>query len=177
MTTPYLSQIELFPFNFAPRGWALCNGQIMSIQQNSALFSLLGTQFGGNGITNFALPDLRGRLAVAFGQGPGLSDYNLGEVTGTENVSLNSQMTPSHTHSVTASPITTGGTNVPSSNVVLSTGIGTNGTTTAIYGTATPSITMSSVSPAGNGAPHNNMAPYLVMNYCIALQGIFPSQS
>ncbi|HUN43176.1 MAG TPA: tail fiber protein [Acetobacteraceae bacterium] len=176
MTTPYLSQVELFPFNFAPKGWAQCNGQIMSIQQNTALFALLGTQFGGNGTTTFALPDLRGRAAVAFGQGQGLSNYNLGEVTGTQTVSLTIQNNALHSHNVIANPGTTGGTNVPSANVVLSTGIDTNGTMTAIYSSAAPTVAMAPVQPAGGGAPHNNLAPYLTLNYCIALVGIFPSR-
>ncbi|HTW71898.1 MAG TPA: tail fiber protein [Acetobacteraceae bacterium] len=177
MSDPYLSQIELFPFNYAPKGWAMCQGQLLPINQYAALFSLLGTQFGGNGQTTFALPDLRGRAAVGMGQGSGLSSYVIGEMTGTQTVSLTSQSTATHTHAVIANPGTTGGTNVPGGNVVLSTGISTNGTTTAIYSSTAPSVTMGAVGQTGNGVPHNNIAPYLALNYCIALVGVFPSRS
>src|SRR5436853_2894344 len=98
MSTPYLGEIRLFPYNFAPRGWALCNGQILSIAQNTALFSLLGTTYGGNGQTTFALPDLRGRVPISSGQGPGLTNYTLGEVGGNETVSLNVNQNAAHSH-------------------------------------------------------------------------------
>src|SRR4051812_113885 len=102
MSTPFLGEIRMVGFNFAPRGWALCNGQILSIAQNTALFSILGTTYGGNGQTTFALPDLRGRVPVSAGQGPGLSSYDLGQVTGSENVTLTVQQLPAHSHNIAA---------------------------------------------------------------------------
>ncbi|HUB13357.1 MAG TPA: tail fiber protein [Acetobacteraceae bacterium] len=177
MSDPYLSQVELFPFNFAPRGWAQCNGQLLPINQNQALFAVIGTFFGGNGVNNFALPDLRSRAVVGIGQGSGLSNYVIGQAAGTENVSLSSQTTASHTHSVMANPGTTGGTNTPGSSVVLSTGITSTGTTVPIYSSTAPSVTMGQVGQAGTGVPHNNIGPYVGLNYCIALQGVFPTQN
>ncbi|HUB43528.1 MAG TPA: tail fiber protein [Acetobacteraceae bacterium] len=177
MSTPYLSQIEAFAFGFAPKGWAQCAGQLLPIQQNAALFSLLGTTYGGDGIRTFALPDLRSRFAVGMGQGAGLSNYVQGEQTGTENVTIMMPTMPAgpHTHSIMTNPGTTGGTNVPGGTVVLSSSYKSNGTKFNIYDTTAPSVTMGSLTPVG-GQPHGNIMPYLAVNYCIALVGIFPTR-
>jgi len=167
---PFLGQLMLVPYNFAPQGWAFCNGQIMSIAQNSALFSLLGTTYGGNGQTTFALPDLRGRVAVSSGQGPGLQNYSLGEVAGSESITLISTQMPAHTHLVGAS---TGSAQATPDNAFPG-----SDTSTQIYDLAA-STTMNPqmIQPAGGSQPHENRQPYLVLNYIIALQGIYPSRS
>jgi len=167
---PFLGQLMLVPYNFAPQGWAFCNGQIMSIAQNSALFSLLGTTYGGNGQTTFALPDLRGRVAVSSGQGPGLQNYSLGEVAGSESVTLISTQMPAHTHLVGAS---TGSAQATPDNAFPG-----SDTSTQIYDLAA-STTMNPqmIQPAGGSQPHENRQPYLVLNYIIALQGVYPSRS
>jgi microcystin-dependent protein len=166
---PFLGQLMLVPYNFAPQGWAFCNGQIMSIAQNSALFSLLGTTYGGNGQTTFALPDLRGRVAISSGQGPGLQNYSLGEVAGSESVTLLSTQMPAHTHLVGAS---TGSAQATPDNAFPG-----SDTSTQIYDLAA-STTMNPqmIQPAGGSQPHENRQPYLVLNYIIALQGVYPSR-
>ncbi len=164
----------MFAFNFAPLGWALCNGQTLPISQNTALFSLLGTTFGGNGTSNFNLPNLQSRVPLHQGQGSGLSPYVMGEVTGAETVALTSSQMPAHSHSVACS---TGGGNQasPAGGVpaVESTG------TSLDYSNATPNSTMSQgmIANTGAGASHPNIQPVLCLNFCIALQGIFPSQN
>ncbi len=176
MPDPFLGQIEAFAFNFPPKGWAFCAGQIMPINQNQALFSLLGTTYGGNGTTTFALPDLRGRLANGSGQGPGLQPYNLGQAGGEEAHTLTTTETPSHTHTVSAvNNGTTGGTNIPGSGVTLGSGYGSTGAAVNIYSSDAPTVAMTPVGPAG-GQPHENRMPFLALNYCIALQGVFPSR-
>jgi microcystin-dependent protein len=172
---PILGMIQIFGFNFAPRGWAMCDGSLLSIAQNTALFSLLGTTYGGNGQTTFGLPDLRGRVPVGVGQGPGLSPNNLGQVSGTENITLISTQMPQHNHQMMGSsdPQATGDV---SGNSLGSVGRGTGAT---IYAAgASTQVPMASVTtPAGGNQPHSNMQPYLVMNYCIAVEGIFPSRN
>ncbi len=170
---PILGQICLFGFNFAPRGWAFCNGQLLSIAQNTALFSLLGTTYGGDGVTTFGLPDLRGRAAVQFGQSPGLSQYDLGERGGAETTTLTLANMPAHTHPVnvptTDSPA---GTDDPNGTILANGG-------TAIYGAVNEGngsyggITSGIV---GSNMPFSIQSPYLALNYCIALQGIYPSR-
>jgi microcystin-dependent protein len=182
MSNPFISMIEAFSFTFAPRGWALCAGQALPIAQNQALFSLLGTTFGGDGRTTFNLPDLRGRLALGFGQGSGLSPYNLGAVGGEEAHQLLSSEVPSHAHTLNATNNgQSNGTDIPSSSVLMGSGYGieTNNPVENIYSNATPTIAMAAgaVSPAGSGAPHENRMPFLTINYCIALAGIFPSRN
>jgi microcystin-dependent protein len=173
MDAPFIGMLALFGFNFPPRGWAQCNGQLLPIAQNTALFSLLGTQYGGNGTTTFGLPDLRGRVPIHLGQGPGLSNYSQGQVGGTENVTLLATEMPAHTHTLRG--ITeAGSTAVPTGAMLANTGAldkeyGVPGTLTTMHASA--------ISPAGSGQPHSNMQPYLVLNYCIALQGIFPSRN
>ena len=169
MSEPFLGQIQAFGFNFAPRGWAFCSGQILSIAQNTALFSLLGTTYGGNGQTTFALPDLRGRTPLHMGQGPGLSSYDLGQVAGTESVTLLSTQMPAHNHTHVASSGPPAD-NLPGGNFVAA---------AAIYAASPGDSVMapSSIGIAGGNQPHPNMQPYLVLNWCIALEGIFPSRN
>ena len=181
MAQPYLSMIEAFGFNFAPRGWAFCAGQSLAIAQNQALFALLGTTFGGNGTTTFNLPDLRGRLALGFGQGSGLSPYALGAAGGEEAHQLVASEVPPHAHTLNA--VNNGqanGTNIPSASVMMGSGYGmeANNPVENIYSNATPSIAMAAgaVGVTG-GTPHENRMPFLTINYCIALQGIFPSRN
>lgn len=168
MSTPYLGMIITVPYNFAPRGWAFCNGQILSIAQNTALFSLLGTTYGGNGQTTFALPDLRGRVPISSGQGPGLSSYNLGQSAGVENVTLTTDEIPVHTHGVGATG--TFATKNPGGQVPAPGGA---------YGSPTDGTSMDAnmVRPTGGSQPHTNIQPYLTLNFCIALAGIYPSRN
>jgi microcystin-dependent protein len=176
---PFVGQITLFPFFFAPRGWALCEGQVLPISQNTALFSLLGTYYGGNGVSNFALPDLRGRVPVGQGQGPGLSNYDIGSVQGVESVTLLASQVPPHSHPFPAfaAPATT---NAPSGALPAEGhGSGRGAVAVNTYAplqTAVP-LAPGQVAPAGNGHPHNNLQPYLTLNWCIALQGIYPPRS
>jgi len=176
---PFLGQITLFPFNFAPNGWAFCQGQLLPISQNTALFSLLGTFYGGNGVSNFALPDLRGRVPIGQGQGPGLSNYAIGSVQGVETVTLLASQSPPHSHPFQAFAVQAT-TNAPSGALPAqghSTGRGAPAVNTyAPLQTAVP-LASGQVGPAGNGQPHNNLQPYLTLNWCIAMQGIYPSRS
>lgn len=173
MSEPFIGQVILFGGNFAPRGWAFCAGQIMSIAQNTALFSILGTTYGGNGTTTFALPDLRGRVPVGPGQGPGLSNYDLGQVGGTEtNTLLISQM-PMHNHLLTASNQPADQAS-PQGNFLATEPTGS----TAIYhtGPAAETLNPSAITLTGGSQPVNNLQPYLGLNYIIALEGIYPSR-
>jgi microcystin-dependent protein len=166
MAEPFLSEIRLFSFNFAPKGWAFCNGQFLPINQNQALFALLGTTYGGNGQTTFALPDLRGRCAMHEGSG-----HILGEKAGSTAVTITQQTMPQHLHLLMAA--TSNGDNPVAVNNMF--GAFNNGYRTP-GATLTP-IEPSSVTTVGGSQAHNNMCPYLVINFCIALQGIFPSQN
>jgi microcystin-dependent protein len=182
MSEPYLSMIEAFGFNFAPVGWALCAGQTLSIAQNQALFALLGTTYGGNGTTTFNLPDLRGRLALGFSQGPGLSPYLLGATGGEEAHRLSTNEVPSHTHAISATDNgQANGTNVPGAAVRMGSGYGmeANNPVENVYSNAAPTVALAAgaVGPAGGGLPHENRMPFLTINYCIALQGIFPARN
>jgi microcystin-dependent protein len=171
MSQPYLGQIAVFGFNFNPRGYALCNGQLLPINQNQALFSLLGTTYGGNGIQTFALPNLQSRVAVGAGQGPGLSSYSLGQVGGEENHTLLQSEMPQHVHALQASNVA-GATPSPS-------GASLAQPSTKMYSTATSltALAPASIATAGGSQPHSNIQPYLIINFCIALQGIFPSRN
>ncbi|MEP7148789.1 MAG: tail fiber protein [Acidobacteriota bacterium] len=174
MADPFVAEIRIFPFNFAPTGWAFCNGQLLPISQNTALFSLLGTIYGGNGQTNFALPNLQGRAAMFWGQGPGLSLHDIGENGGSETVTLVQNQIPTHTHMLGAQNVPLGGVASPAGNVLNRPASGN------LYGTINPvPVPMSpeGVAPAGGDLPHNNMMPYLTLNFCIALQGVFPPRS
>jgi microcystin-dependent protein len=162
----------MFPFNFAPRGWAWCDGQLLPISQNTALFSLLGTTYGGNGLSNFALPDLQGRAPMHPGQGPGLSLHDLGETGGSETVSLLESEIPSHSHLVNAS-----GRAAVENDAA---GLYWARTSVNLYAPAASPLTMmapESLAPAGGDQPHNNMMPYLTVYFCIALQGVFPPRT
>jgi microcystin-dependent protein len=170
---PFIGEIMLFAGNFAPRGYMLCQGQILSIAQNSALFAVLGTTYGGDGQTTFALPNLQGRFPMQQGQGPGLSYRNLGEIAGTETVTLNSTQMPAHTHQLTAST-TAGNSDSPSGNLLANNGRGGPQFTSA--GSVNTTMHPQSVGIAGGNQPHENMPPYLALNFCIAVSGIFPSR-
>jgi microcystin-dependent protein len=202
MSTPYLGEIRMVAFNFAPTGWQQCYGQIMSIAQNQALFALLGTVYGGNGVTTFGLPDLRGRSAVGMGQGPGLSNIDIGQISGTENVSLTINNMPAHTHAaavtgglsvtgnvaIPATTSTTGEAGTPANNTVLGTA-SAGGRPVNLYSTAAPNatlapfaVTLTGPSPSitnsvtGGSQPFAIRNPYLGMNFIIAVEGIFPSR-
>ncbi|KPE49569.1 phage tail protein [Chryseobacterium indologenes] len=168
---PYLGQIIFVPYNRVPNGWAECNGQLLPISQNAALFSLLGTTFGGNGVTNFALPDMRGRSMIGQGQGPGLSNYVVGENGGTESVTLLSSQMPAHSHTINA-VTSEGNENSPAGNLPADTKL-----LDKEYSSANANTTMkaSMVNPAGGSQPHENRSPFLAIRCLIALQGVYPS--
>jgi microcystin-dependent protein len=172
MDQPFIGLIAAVGFNFAPRGWAFCAGQILPIAQNQALFSLLGTTYGGNGQTTFALPDLRGRAALSSGQGIALQNYTLGEVGGSETVALTQQEMPPHSHMVGASSsvATIGAVN---GNFLADTSV--NAYREGNPGAPVPMANM--IGNSGQSLPHSNQQPYLVLNFIIALQGIFPSRN
>jgi microcystin-dependent protein len=174
MADPFVAEIRIFPFNFAPRGWAWCDGQLLPLSQNTALFSLLGTTYGGNGKSNFALPDLQGRAPMHPGQGPGLSLHDLGETGGSETVSLLESEIPAHSHALGAQNVALGGAVSPVGNVLNRPASGN------LYGSVNPTIvTMApeGITPAGGDQPHNNLQPYLTFYFCIALQGVFPPRT
>jgi microcystin-dependent protein len=173
MADPFIAEIRIFPFNFAPRGWAWCDGQLMSISQNTALFSLLGTTYGGDGKSTFALPNLHGRAPMHPGQGPGLSFHYLGEPGGSETVTLLESEIPAHSHTVKAIAPVTANQDDASANVMLATVTGAN-----IYAAPGTIQQLSNqiLAPAGGDAPHNNLQPYLTFYFCIALQGVFPAR-
>ena len=169
---PFVAEIRIFPFNFAPKGWAFCDGQILPLSQNTALFSLLGTSYGGDGKSNFALPNLQGAAPVAQGQGPGLSQYFVGENSGTDYVTLVQPEMPGHTHDLQGDGNAFDGVAFSPSGALPG-----NAGSNNIYSTNAPApvaMNVAMVSIAGGGQPHNNMMPYLTLNYCIALQGVFP---
>ena len=170
--TPYLGQIALVGFNFAPVGWALCNGQILQISQNAALFTLIGTTYGGDGQTTFALPDLRSRIPLHQGQGSGTSNYVLGQTGGFETVTLSGDQIPSHTHQ--AQCYTSGGNSTSPPN-----GIWAQSSTQVYKGGQVGAATMApgAIGLAGGSQPHPNIMAYQALNYIIALEGIFPSQN
>ena len=168
MSEPFLSEIKIVSFNFPPKGWALCNGQFLPINQNQALFALLGTTYGGNGQTTFALPNLRGRVPIHFSP-----SHILGEAAGSTSVTINIQQLPTHMHPLSATTAQAT-TNSPAGNMMLAQSTGTQ-----LYGGASALTAMApnAISNVGGSQPHNNMMPYLVLNFIIALQGIFPSRN
>jgi microcystin-dependent protein len=172
MSQPFVGQIIAVGFNYAPVGWALCQGQLLSISENPTLFNLIGTTFGGNGQSTFALPDLRGRAALGMGQGSGLGAYILGQLGGTEEITLTSATIGSHTHGLSAAATAT--TSTPSSSVVL----GTPAASTPIYATSGPSATLTGgavSTTTGGGLPHENQQPSQTINYIISLFGVYPT--
>lgn len=176
MATPFLAQISTYSFNFSPRGWALCNGQLLPINQNQALFSLLGTTYGGNGQTTFALPNLQGRAPMHAGTGFGMSPRNLGESSGVENQTLTTLEMPAHSHgSVVAAGMqastANGNSNSPAGQIPAVT------SRPAYADSANGSLAAPIVANSGGSQPHTNLQPYLCVNFCIALQGIFPSRN
>lgn len=173
MADPFVAEIRMFPFNFAPTGWAFCNGQLLPLSQNTALFSLLGTNYGGNGKDNFALPDLQDRYAMAAGQGAGLSDRWLGESLGEESVTLQTSEIPFHFHAQGAGSASTAYQSVPGPSAVLGT---TRGTQLYAAAGAVADGYAGGLATTGSGFAHNNLQPTLGMNFCIALQGVFPSR-
>ena len=173
MADPFVAEIRVMGFNFAPTGWAQCNGQLMPISQNTALFSLLGTTYGGDGKSTFALPNLQGSVPLHPGQGPGLSLFDLGQEGGTETVTLLSTEMPLHSHQMQADTQDNadfGG--------VTPTAVFASSTGAKFYRTAADiQLAPEALPPAGGSQPHNNLQPYLVLNFCIALQGVFPPRS
>lgn len=174
---PYLGEIKMAAFNFAPVGWALCNGQLLSIQQNSALFALLGTFYGGDGITTFGLPNLQCRVPMHWGNNPPLTPKTIGELAGTESVTLNSQQMPMHSHTLSAGNGQGGNASTPQNNfngvfVDPNTGSAADTYSTAASTTMAPAA----ISTVGGSQPHDNMPPYLCVTFIIALQGVFPTR-
>ncbi len=169
MAEPFLGEIKMFGGNFAPVGYAQCNGQLLPISQNQALFSILGTTYGGDGRTTYALPDLRGRVPIHFGQGPGLSSYVEGELGGTESVTLQASQMPSHSHSVNSN---SGDASAPSPQGTVPAGQGA-------YAAAANGTLMNSgmIAATGGSQPHTNIQPFLAVNFIIALQGIYPTRN
>jgi microcystin-dependent protein len=184
MSSPYLSQILMFGGNFAPKGYGLCNGQLMNINQNQALFSLIGTTYGGNGVTTFGLPNLQSALAPSFGQGPGLSNYNLGQVGGAPNITLNQSQVPSHQHFMQAVTNPSATTSSSISNSVLPGAPSASGA--AFYAKPPASgqpaliphtLATGVTNPQGNNQPHSNLMPSLCITFCIALVGVYPTRN
>ena len=175
--TPFIGQLAAFGFNFCPRGWAPANGGLLAISSNAALFSLLGTQFGGDGRTTFGLPDLRGRVAIGFGTGTGLMPYQMGQKGGAETVTLNTQQMPSHSHLVNGTNEAADkhgpGTDFPAAPYLP------DGSELNIYHDGPPNRQMDPgvISPSGGNQPHENRMPFQAVNWCIATQGIFPPRS
>lgn len=174
MSDQFVAEVRIFPFNFPPTGWAFCDGQLMPISQNTALFSLLGTTYGGDGKSTFALPNFQGSAPMQQGQGPGLSLRDLGEQSGSDTVTLLQTEIPSHTH--VAQAAAAGGLNDPTGNAW---GSGLKGHPPGYAASSANNVNMQggALSPAGSSFPHNNLMPYLMLNFCIALQGIFPARN
>lgn len=179
MSDPFLAEIRIFPFPYAPYGWAMCSGQIMAISQNSALFALVGVTYGGNGTSNFGLPNLGGIAPMQMGQGAGLSDYSWGETGGVSQVTLLQSNLPSHNHALAADASTTNGTSPDPSGQLYMRGSTTQPGTEYSFPFTTDTSKQTSfgptaIGPSGGSQSHNNMMPYLTLNFCIALQGEFP---
>lgn len=175
MSDQFVAEIRIFAFNFPPTGWAFCDGQLMPISQNTALFSLLGTTYGGDGKSTFALPNMQGNAPMQPGQGQGLSLRDLGEMSGSESVTLLVSEIPFHAHNFGRGSAAGGDSTTPVASVWAQAGAGRGAA--ALYAlTADASVNQLSLGVAGGGLPHNNMQPYLTLNFCIALQGIFPQR-
>ncbi len=180
MSDQFVAEIRIFPFNFPPTGWAFCDGQLMPISQNTALFSLLGTTYGGDGKSTFALPDMQGNAPMQPGQGQGLSLRDLGEMSGVESITLLVSEIPLHNHGFQGSD--SDATAVNPAGLLPAMGKWEAGVAFGVVGAYSPTtpanaqMAFQALAPAGGGLPHNNMQPYLTLNYCIALQGIFPQR-
>ena len=172
MSDPFVAEIRIFPFNFPPKGWAFCDGQLLPLSQNTALFSLLGTTYGGDGKSTFALPDLQGSAPMQPGQGQGLSLRDLGEQSGVENVTLLISEIPVHTHGMMAAGGDPAESNDPTNFAMARSKNGNAYTNNLTITQMSPQA----LPPAGGSLPHNNMQPYLTLNFCIALQGVFPQR-
>jgi microcystin-dependent protein len=176
MSEPYIGEIRMFAGNFAPKGWAFCNGQLLSIAQNSALFSILGTTYGGNGQTTFGLPNLQGRVPMHWGTGQGLTPRTLGETSGSENVTLLNNQMPAHTHAIAAN--SGQGDTFSPEGAVNAAALDASQQPLNIYSTAVnTTMAAQSVTAAGGSQPHDNMQPYQCVSFIIALEGIYPSRS
>jgi microcystin-dependent protein len=169
---PFVAEIRIFPFNFAPKGWAFCDGQLLPISQNTALFSLVGTFYGGDGKSTFALPNLQGSVPVHHGQGPGLSQYDVGQLGGSDAVTLLQSEIPAHSHALRANP-QLGDSPSPAADRSIARLGSINVYQTTSNANLTP-MAAEGLPPAGGSQPHNNLQPYLTLNFCIALQGVFP---
>ena len=177
MSDQFVAEIRIFPFNFPPTGWAFCDGQLLPLSQNTALFSLLGTTYGGDGKSTFALPDMQGNVPIQPGQGQGLSLYDLGQLGGSESVTLLQSEMPAHAHGVGRATNAQGDSISPQNSIWASAAAGRG--SAALYAPPPPNgqvNVLQSLFPTGGSLPHNNMQPYLTLNFCIALQGIFPQR-
>jgi len=175
MSDPFVAEIRIFGFNFSPKGWAFCDGQLLPISQNTALFSLLGTTYGGDGKSTFALPDLQGSAPMQPGQGQGLSQRFLGEMSGVETITLLTSEMPFHNHTIATHNLDAGGLQNPAPDVILA----KSAQGSAYQSNTSANLVMmapQALSIAGGGLPHNNMQPYLTLNFCIAMQGVFPAR-
>ncbi len=176
MSTAYLSEIRIMAFNFAPRGWAMCNGQILSIQQNTALFALIGTTYGGNGVNTFALPNLQGSVPTSMGTG-----FTIGQIGGEAGHTLTINEIPQHTHQMVVDATGATATHIPAGNTVLSKSLTSGGADLFMWGPqgafSLGALAQQSMSMSGSSGPHENQQPYLTLTFCIALQGIFPSRN
>ena len=179
MSQPFIGQIIPVGFNFAPPGWFLCQGQLVSIAEFSVLFNLIGTTYGGDGTTTFGIPNLCGRVPLHHGQGQGLSTYVLGQMVGSESITLLAPNLPTHTHPFRASGTNATSTTPGTGTALSALGAATAGTGISVFGTGSPSTTLNpkSISQAGSSQPHENQQPYQVVNFIIAWAGVFPSQS
>lgn len=177
MSDQFVAEIRIFPFNFPPKGWAFCDGQLLPISQNTALFSLLGTTYGGDGKSTFALPDLQGNSPMHPGQGQGLSLHDLGETGGSETVTLLQSEMPFHTHTVGRALDATGDSMTPVGSIWAQAGSVRAAVNSYNPGPPTGAMKSDVVQVTGGSQPHNNMQPYLTLNFCIALQGVFPPRS
>jgi microcystin-dependent protein len=177
MADPFVAEIRIFPFNFAPKGWAFCNGQILPLSQNTALFSLLGTTYGGDGKSTFALPNMEGNAPLHPGQGPGLSLYDLGQTGGSQTITLLDTEMPIHTHNVMVGTQDAADNQVPGPTKILGKSAGAFAYVPGSPAPTLKQMDFNMIGPQGGGLPHNNLQPFLTLSFCIALQGVFPPRT